>query len=158
MTIIFSVVKDVLAAIGFISTAGGIHDLYQKFTQRRAEKADAQRKLELLRVSEHFVANIVQIGGEGSRTYSLTVTGETKDEGGYCLTPAGDFVSIGFTRGGLMTVNPTSLAEGEGFGIDSIASKGSEFTKYPERRFCHLLQPHEKNVYRVKFARLKKAA
>lgn len=147
----FTFLRSFLAGVGFILTIVGIHDLYRRWAVRQSEKRESHRKIALLRGTDHFIAHIIQLGGESSKTYSMSVMGEA--EGGYYLTPPNDFVSVGFGRSGSMVVNATDLSLKEGFRIDSVAGADRNFVKHRDPITCHLLLPEPRNDYHVKFVK-----
>jgi hypothetical protein len=149
----FVILKDIFAVVGLILTIEGIYDLYHRWAAHKIERRELSRKIALLRGADHFIAHIIQLGGESSMIYSMAV--RCSDGGGYYFNPAKEFVSVGFSRAGLMVVSAADLPAKEGFGIDSIAGADGNFVKHDDSRICHFSLPSARNECLVKFARMR---
>ncbi|KKR07322.1 MAG: hypothetical protein A3B13_02080 [Candidatus Liptonbacteria bacterium RIFCSPLOWO2_01_FULL_45_15] len=101
-----------------------------------------------------FVAQIIHVGGEFSRLYTLHVFEEYYV--GFFLIPAERFVGIGFNRGGdLMMVYPSGFSEKHGFVLDSVWQSYLETpAKITNPDVCHLSISGMRNVYYVRFKKL----
>ena len=110
---ILSIIKNIFAAVGIVTTLIAIYELYKKFFELKKTKRELQRKIALLESTEYFIAHIIHLGGESSMTYSMQVF--SNEEGGYYFNPPKDFVNVSFNRGGDSTVvMPTELSKSFG--------------------------------------------
>ena len=132
---ILSIIKNIFAAVGIVTTLIAIYELYKKFFELKKTKRELQRKIALLESTEYFIAHIIHLGGESSMTYSMQVF--SNEEGGYYFNPPKDFVNVSFNRGGDSTVvMPTELSK-----------------KSTHADICHLVQSGIKNEHFVKFVK-----
>jgi hypothetical protein len=149
--------SDVIWIIGLGTTIYGMFDLWGKWRSARERRREENRKLEMLRNTDHFIAHLIHIGGEGTSFNTLKVRGE--EEGGYYFTPAQDFVLISETRGGDVTVICASeLAEREGYEIDSIAIEYDKYRASSDKRVCYLVHRTMKDEIWVRFVKKGSAA
>jgi len=131
---ILSIIKNIFAAVGIVTTLIAIYELYKKFFELKKTKRELQRKIALLESTEYFIAHIIHLGGESSMTYSMQVF--SNEEGGYYFNPPKDFVNVSFNRGG-----------------DSTVVMPTEFKKSTHADICHLVQSGIKNEHFVKFVK-----
>jgi hypothetical protein len=144
--------SDLIWVVGLGTTVYGVYDLWSRWRSYRSRRREEKRKIEMLRNTDHFIAHLIHLGGEGTSFNTLKVRGE--EEGGYYFTPASDFVRISETRGGDVTVICASeLAEREGYEIDSIAVEFDRFKASSDSRFCYLAHRTMKDEIWVKFVK-----
>ncbi len=139
--------------VGVVTFFFNVRTIYQKLQNWRKVKLEFQASLRQLKDTDYFIAHIIHLGGNFSMTYSMFVY--SNEDGGFYFSPAVEFVSIGFNRGGdLMIVSPSNLAAKSGFKIDSISSTtGTNFHMQDDKTFCHVGLDALKNEYLVRFIR-----
>ncbi len=149
---VLSFINGILWLIGLISTVFFLIDIYNRIISRIEEKKDIDRKKDLLRLADYFIAHIIHLGGESSTTCSLQVY--SNEDGGYYFNPPRDFVSTSLARSGLTVVAPTDLSSEAGFVIDSIAEASGKLNKTEHRDICHLpFHSSIRNEYLIKFVK-----
>jgi hypothetical protein len=151
-TVVFHALFQVFSAIGVASTVYWLYDLRNKWRERSARRQEEARKLHLLRNTDHFIAHLIHIGGEGSTFNTLRVRGE--EEGGYFFNPAQEFVRVSSNRpGDLSLICASELARSEGYIVDSVSGPDGRFRKSDSPDMAYLLHRSMKDEISVKFVK-----
>jgi hypothetical protein len=141
-----------LSAIGLLFTAFDFFQIrseLKSWWKRHSEFAHSAKSLAL---ADHFIAHVIQLGGQFSMVHSFTV--RVDGNGGWYLNPANRFVAIGWNRGGdLMHVGVSDFVEKHGrFRAISYKDAAGKTTML-ESDICALPILAMKNEYEVRFER-----
>lgn len=150
---IWGTLLAILTMLGFVFT---IFDLFQFRTEilgwwkKRKEFAASARALAS---TNHFIVDVIQVGGEFSMIHSLAV--RVASEGDWYLNPPNRFVWIGWNRGGdLMLVTQSEFTQRHGkFAVESYKDAAGVVTLV-DSESCALPITAMKNRYEVRFVRV----
>jgi hypothetical protein len=150
--VLFHALFQAFSIIGVASTVYWLFDLRTEWKVSNERRREEARKLHLLRNTDHFIANLIHIGGEGSSFNTLRVRGE--EEGGYFFNSAQEFVRVSSNRpGDLSLICASELARSEGYVVDSVAGPDGKFQKSDSPDMAYLLHRSMKDEISVKFVK-----
>lgn len=151
-SVVFHLLFQMFSVIGVASTVYWLYDLRNKWRERSARRQEEARKLQLLRNTDHFIAHLIHIGGEGTSFNTLRVRGE--EEGGYFFNPPPEFVRVSSNRpGDLSLICASELSRSEGYVVDSIAGPDGKFRKSDSPDMAYLMHRSMKDQMSVKFVK-----
>lgn len=141
ITVVFSLLSNFFGI--------SVKDIFMWVKDWWKNNREAKQSLKFIKAHNYFIAHVIQIGGQFSTLYSLSVF--RNEEGVYYLNPPNKFVSISFTRGGdVMTITPSYFSKRTGFIITEI-SKDQKNWKPETPFYVPLPIPEMKNEWYVKF-------
>lgn len=150
--VLFHDLLQVFSIIGVASTVYWLFDLRTKWIVRSERRREEARKLHLLRNTDHFIAHLIHIGGEGTSFNTLRIIGE--EEGGYFFNPAQEFVWVSSNRpGDLSLICASELSRSEGYVVDSVAGPDGNFMKSDSPNVAYLMHRSMKDEISVKFVK-----
>lgn len=124
-------------------------DIFMWLKEGWKKNKEAKKSLKFLKAHDYFIAHVIQIGGQFSMLYSLTVF--RNEEGGYYLNPPSKFVSISFNRAGdMLTITPSYFSKNAGFIITGV-SKDQQNWKLETPFYVPLPILEMKNEWYIKF-------
>ncbi len=143
---------NLLSIIGAATTIYGLLEIYARIKNWRIRVAKRQEIIAMLKATDHFIAHVCLLGGEGSKTYSVEV--EWYEENIF-LNPWREYISIGFNRGGdYAIISPSQLSKEQGFGIKEIQNSDGEIYKPTSPTFGHLHLHSPRTDYFVTFKKV----
>ena len=124
-------------------------DIFMWLKEGWENNKEAKESLRFLKAHNYFIAHIIQVGGQFSTLYSLSVF--RNEESGYYLNPPSKFVKISFNRAGdTLTITPSYFSKNAGFIITGV-SKDQQNWKTETPFYVPLPIPEMKNEWYVKF-------
>jgi hypothetical protein len=154
---LFTGLVALLSAMGLLFIVFDIFQFRSEILRWWKQRKELTASVVALATADHFVAHVIQLGGQFSTVRSLNV--RVDSEGGWYLNPPERFVVVWWTRGGdLMHVSATDFAEKRG-GFVPVSYKDctGKVTKLTGGT-CAVPIPNMRNEYEIRFARTRRSS